>query len=202
MVSEKARLTWPKENLRTVITTFAGVRAHEDGGDFIIGATEGAKGAYETIGIESPGLSAAPAIAKMLCEQIVRENNLKRKVGWQGAPKRPKPFYAMTADERAKAVAKDPLYGNLVCRCEQVTEAEIRAAIRRPVGATTIDAVKRRTRAGMGRCQGGFCSPRVLEILAEELHIDPTEVTKCGGCSRLLVGTIAEAMGKGDAKDE
>ncbi len=94
---------------------------------------------------------------------------------------------------------RDPEYGSLVCRCEQVTEAEIRAAIRRPVGARTIDAVKRRTRAGMGRCQGGFCSPRVLEILAEELHLDPTEVTKCGGKSRLLVGTIAEAAGKGDA---
>lgn len=202
MVADKAKLTWPKESLRTVITTFAGVRAHEDGDDFIIGATEGAPGAYEAVGIESPGLSAAPAIAKLLCGQIADENGLKKKAHWHGAPKRPKPFYAMTAEERAEAVKHDPLYGNLVCRCEQVTEAEIRAAIRRPVGATTIDAVKRRTRAGMGRCQGGFCSPRVLEILAEELHIAPTEVTKCGGESRLLVGTIAEAMGKGDAKDE
>ncbi len=202
MAAEAAKLTWPKENLRTVITTFAGMRAHEDGGDFIIGATEGAQGAYEAIGIESPGLTAAPAIAKMLCEQIAGENGLKKKASWQGAPKRPKPFYAMATEERAEAVKRDPLYGNLVCRCEQVTEAEIRAAIRRPVGATTIDAVKRRTRAGMGRCQGGFCSPRVLEILAEELHIAPTEVTKCGGESRLLMGTIAEAMGKGDAKDE
>ena len=92
---------------------------------------------------------------------------------------------------------KNPEYGALVCRCEQVTEAEIRAAIRRPVGATTIDGVKRRTRAGMGRCQGGFCSPRVLEILSEELRLDPTEITKCGGESRLLVGTVAQAM-KGD----
>ena len=78
-------------------------------------------------------------------------------------------------------------------------EAEIREAIRRPVGATTIDGVKRRTRAGMGRCQGGFCSPRVLEILAEELNLDPTEITKCGGKSNLLVGTIAEAAGKENA---
>ena len=103
----------------------------------------------------------------------------------------------MTLEERAEIVKKDPEYGALVCRCEQVTEAEIRAAIRRPVGATTIDGVKRRTRAGMGRCQGGFCSPRVLEILSEELHLDPTQITKCGGESRLLVGTIAQAM-KGD----
>ena len=115
----------------------------------------------------------------------------------EACPKREKPFYAMTLEERAEIVKKDPEYGALVCRCEQVTEAEIRAAIRRPVGATTIDGVKRRTRAGMGRCQGGFCSPRVLEILSEELHLDPTQITKCGGESRLLVGTIAQAM-KGD----
>ncbi|MEF9880179.1 MAG: (2Fe-2S)-binding protein, partial [Clostridia bacterium] len=108
------------------------------------------------------------------------------------------PFCGMSTEERAEAVARDPEYGALVCRCEQVTEAEIRAAIRRPVGAKTIDAVKRRTRAGMGRCQGGFCSPRVLEILSEELGIDPTEVTKCGGESQLLVGTIAQAAHKGE----
>lgn len=196
LVNEAARKTWPKENLRTVITTFAGIRAHEANGDFIIGAVEGRRGAYETVGIESPGLSAAPAIAKMLAAQIASENGLREKTDWLPAPKREKPFYAMTFDEREDVVRRNPEYGTLVCRCEQVTEAEIRAAIRRPVGARTIDAVKRRTRAGMGRCQGGFCSPRVLEILSEELHIDPTQVTKCGGESRLLVGTIAQAAGK------
>ena len=84
-----------------------------------------------------------------------------------------------------------------VHRCEVVTEAEIRAAINRPVPATTIDGVKRRTRAGMGRCQGGFCSPRVAEIISEELGIPMTEVTKCGGESRLLVGNIQDAMKEG-----
>ncbi len=196
MVSETARRTWPAESLRSCVTTFAGVRAHEKGGDFIIGATKGAKGAYETIGIESPGLSAAPAIAKLLCGQIAEENQLVPKAEWKPAPRRRKPFSRMTLDERAEAYASDPAYGALVCRCEQVTEAEIREAIRRPVGARTLDAVKRRTRAGMGRCQGGFCSPRVLEILTEELGIAPTEVTKCGGTSRVLVGTIAEAARK------
>ena len=199
LVKEAACRTWPKENLRTVITTFAGIRAHEANGDFIIGAVEGRKGAYETVGIESPGLSAAPAIAKMLAEQIAGENGLVEKKEWKPAPKREKPFYAMTLEERADVVKRNPEYGALVCRCEQVTEAEIRAAIRRPVGARTIDAVKRRTRAGMGRCQGGFCSPRVLEILSEELQLDPTQVTKCGGKSHLLVGTIAEAAGKEEA---
>jgi len=198
-VGKASRLTWPKENLRTVITTFAGIRAHEENGDFVIGAVEGKPGAYETVGVESPGLSAAPAIAEYLVGMIASEQGLTEKAEWKPAPKREKPFYAMTLEERAEVVKKNPEYGALVCRCEQVTEAEIRAAIRRPVGARTIDAVKRRTRAGMGRCQGGFCSPRVLEILSEELHLDPTEITKCGGKSNLLVGTIAEAVGKENA---
>ncbi len=196
LVSEKARLTWPKENLRSTVTTFAGIRAHEAGDDFIIGAVEGAPGAYEAAGIESPGLSAAPAIANALAEQIAAETHLRKKPDWTPAPYREKPFYAMTTAERAAIVAKDPQYGQIICRCEQVTEAEIRAAIHRPVGARSIDGVKRRTRAGMGRCQGGFCSPRVLEILAQELHIDPTEVTKCGGESRVLVSTIRDALRK------
>ena len=196
LVRDKAALTWPKENLRETITTFAGMRAHEKGDDFIVGATEGAAHAYEAVGIESPGLTAAPAIAQTLCEQIARENDLHRKADWKPAVTLPKPFSAMTADERQAAYATDPAYGAIVCRCEQVTEAEIRAAIRRPVGARTIDGVKRRTRAGMGRCQGGFCSPRVLEILCEELHCQPTDVTKCGGKSQLLVSTIAQASRK------
>lgn len=199
LVNERSRLTWPGLTLRNVITTFAGIRAHEENGDFIIGAVEGCPGAYETVGVESPGLSSAPAIAEMLAGQIARENALSLKPEWKPAPVRPKPFYAMSLEERIEAVNEDANYGALVCRCEQVTEAEIRAAIRRPVGATTIDGVKRRTRAGMGQCQGGFCSPRVLEILAEELGIDPTQVTKGGGKSNLLVSTIAQAMGKEDA---
>lgn len=199
MVSEKASRTWPKESLRTCVTTFAGIRAHEKDGDFIIGPTQGVQGSYEAIGVESPGLSAAPAIAQRLVSQILRDHPMKKKAGWKPAPKRGKPFSGMTNQERAEAYAQSPEYGTLVCRCEQVTEAEIREAIRRPVGARTLDAVKRRTRAGMGRCQGGFCSPRVLEILAEELGIDPTQVTKCGGKSNLLVGTIASAAGKEEA---
>ena len=199
LVREKAALTWPKESLRTVVTTFAGIRAHEAGDDFIVGATEGAQGAYEAIGIESPGLSATPAIARALCQQIVTENNLVHKSEWIPAPKRNKPFAEMDAQERQEAYEADPAYGNIICRCEQITEAEIRAAIRRPVGATTIHGVKRRTRAGMGRCQGGFCSPRVLQILSEELSIPLTEVTTGGGESRVLVGSIAQQRRKEDA---
>ena len=199
MVRNTAALTWPKENMGLVITTFAGVRAHNPGDDFIVGATEGAPGAYETIGIESPGLTAAPAIARDLSRRIAAENGLAQKADWLPAPHRNPAFAHMTMEEREAAYQEDPAYGSIVCRCEQVTEAEIRACIRRPVGARNMDAVKRRTRAGMGRCQGGFCSPRVLEILAEELGVNPTEVTKCGGESRLLVGTIAQAAAKEDA---
>ena len=103
----------------------------------------------------------------------------------------------MNDEERRKAVDENPDYGNIVCRCETVTEAEIRNAIRRPVGAKTIDGVKRRTRAGMGRCQGGFCCPRVAEILSEETGISVDQITKNGGYSRLLAGTV-ESFLKGD----
>ena len=196
-VLEKSKLTWPAASPRGTITNFSGIRAHEAKGDFVIGAVAGRTNAYETVGIESPGLSSAPAIAEMLGKQIAQEQGLAKKADYKAAKPMPKPFHAMTNEERAAAVAADPLYGKLVCRCEVVTEAEIRAAIRRPVAATTIDGVKRRTRAGMGRCQGGFCSPRVAEIIAEELGIPMTEVTKCGGNSRLLTGTIQEAMKEG-----
>ena len=93
----------------------------------------------------------------------------------------------MTNDERVAAIKEDPDYSRVVCRCEMVTEAEIRDAIRRPVGARSVSAIKMRTRAGMGRCQGGFCGTRVLEILSEELGIDPLEVTQCGENSEILM---------------
>ena len=190
-VLAKVRLTWKNVNLRQVITTFSGIRAHEEHGDFIIGKVEGAPaGAYEAVGVESPGLSAAPAIGQELGDEVAAFLGLKKDEGWKQPTPLPKTFRTMTDEERAAAYAKDPEYGVLVCRCEQVTEAEIRAAIRRPVGARSIDGVKRRTRAGMGRCQGGFCSPRVMEILCEELGCSPLDITKCGGESKLLVGTL------------
>ena len=193
-VLDKSRLTWPAASVRGTITNFSGIRAHEEKGDFVIGKV--AEHAYETVGIESPGLSSAPALAEMLGKQIATEEKLQAKREIVPAIVRKKPFREMTADERAAAVRENSLYGNLVCRCEVVTEAEIREAIRRPVGATTIDGVKRRTRGGMGRCQGGFCSPKVAEILAEELGIPVTQVTKSGGNSFLLTGSIGQALNK------
>lgn len=191
---EKSRKTWREVSTRTNVTNFTGVRAHEAGGDFIIGAVRGADHAYETVGIESPGLSSAPAIAEELGALIAQSEGLWAKDKWLVAERQPKPFNEMTGDERAEACCIDEQNGRIICRCETVTEAEIRRAIRRPVGATTVDGVKRRTRAGMGRCQGGFCMPRVAEILAEELGVPLTEITKNGGDSRLLTSDIAKSL--------
>ena len=149
-----------------IITSFAGLRAHGDMGDFIIGEAEGAPLFYDLAGIESPGLSSAPAIGEM------------------GIPH----FAELPFEEKQKLIEKNPLYGQIVCRCETVTEGEIVDAIRRPLGARSLDGIKRRTRAGMGRCQSGFCLPRVCEILHRETGIPQDMITKCGGSSRVAVG--------------
>ncbi len=107
----------------------------------------------------------------------------------------------MSDEERRNAVNNDPLYGNIICRCETVTEAEIRAAVRRPVGARSIDGIKRRTRSGMGRCQGGFCSPRVASILSEELGLPLQKIVKCGKAGKMLVGTIDDCLKEGAGND-
>ena len=189
-VMDRVRLTWPGVSLRTNITNFSGIRAHEEGGDFVIGAVEGCPGAYEAAGIESPGLSSAPAIGLKLAELFAGEMKLDKKAEIVSFPKPERPFREMSLEEQTAAVEKNPLYGNIICRCEVITEAEIVAAIHRPVGARSIDAVKRRTRAGMGRCQGGFCSPRVAAILSAETGIPLQDITKNGGESYLLTGTL------------
>lgn len=200
-VLSRAKLTWPEVSSRSNITNFSGVRAHLSGGDFVVGAVPGCPGFFEAVGIESPGLSSAPAIAEDMSRQIALYLSLKRRQEIVPYPKPPKPFSMMDDLERQTALSADPLNGNIVCRCETVTEAEIRAAIRRPVGARTIDGIKRRTRAGMGRCQGGFCSPRVAAILAEELSCSLGTVTKSGGNSRILSGTL-ESFLKGGAGND
>lgn len=190
-VLTKAKKTWPTCSLRNVITTFSGIRSHEAGGDFIIGAVEGApEGAFEAIGIESPGLSAAPAIGEELGDWVAYTLKLGKRGDYRAPKPLPKPFNRMSMEERAAAYEENPDYGRIVCRCEQVTEAEIRYAIRRPVGARSLDGVKHRTRAGMGRCQSGFCSTRVMQILQEELNVDLLDITKMGGKSYLLTGKL------------
>ena len=197
-VVEKVRLTWPGVSLRTNITNFSGVRAHEESGDFSAGRTEGCPDAYEAVGFESPGLSAAPALGRYLAEMIASDQGLVRKTETVPFPVRSVPFREMSPEEQAEAVRRNPLYGNIICRCETVTEAEIVAAIHRPVPARSIDAVKRRVRAGMGRCQGGFCSPRVAAIISREAGIPLQDVTKNGGRSWLLTGTLTEMAERRD----
>ena len=196
-VISKALRIWPDLSVRTNITNFSGIRAHLETDDFMIGPVPGADGAFEAIGIESPGLSSAPAVASALSAEIVSYLDLKKKKKTVSYSLPPKPFREMNDDERHEAVLNNSLYGNIVCRCETVTEAEIIHAIHRPVGARTIDGIKRRCRAGMGRCQGGFCSPRVAQIISEQTGIPLIEVTKDGGNSRILSGTISSFL-KGD----
>lgn len=169
-----------------IISMFGGCRPHCDRNDFIIGEPADAPGFINAGGIESPGFTSSIAIAKevvrIACDKLKPEANDK----FNPYRKARKPFREMTPGEKKAAIESDPDYAKVVCRCEIVTEAEIRDAIRRPVGARSVAEVKLRTRAGMGRCQGGFCSTRVVEILAEELGVDQSEITQCGGHSLIL----------------
>ena len=174
--------------LRQVITSFAGLRAHEDNHEFILGEVEDAPGFIDCAGIESPGLSSCPAIGKYIADFMKDKMELKEKVDFIETRKGILNPAELSLEERNKLIQENPAYGNMICRCEMITEGEIIDAVTRPLGAKSLDGVKRRTRAGMGRCQGGFCSPRVMEIIAREREVSVTEVTKSGGKSKLIVG--------------
>lgn len=195
-----AAITWPDLPRGQFITSFAGLRAHAPQGDFILGDVPDCPGLIDAAGIESPGLTAAPAIGIELARLAARRLNVPRRVDWRPAWQPPQPFRLMEMEARAQAVRGNPGWGRIICRCEQVTEAEIRAAINRPVGATTVDGIKRRTRAGMGRCQSSFCTPRVLAILSEELGISRLKLTKFGRGSRILTGRIGESIRSHDPR--
>lgn len=173
----------PELPMGAAITEFAGVRAVSDTNDFIVGESKTVKGLYHAAGIQSPGLTSAPAIARFLAEEIAKAAGATEKA----AVKKGRPaqfvFRELSRDEQAALIAKDERYGRVICRCETITEGEIVDAIKRPCGARTVDGVKRRTRAGMGRCQGGFCGPRVIEILSRELGIPVPKVRKDGADS-------------------
>ncbi len=158
-------------------------------GDFVVEESGWRPGWINLIGIESPGLTAAPAIAKMVTAMIGARLDLRKKPGFKAERPRRVRFAHAGDAERAERVARDPDWGEMVCRCEHVTRAEVVAALRNPFGARTMDAVKRRTRCGMGRCQGGFCTPRIVEILQDE-GVPIEGITKRGGRSRLFFGRI------------
>ena len=180
--------------LRQVITSFAGLRAHEDGHEFLIGELEDAKGFIDCAGIESPGLTSCPAIGEMVAGILKDKMGLELKEDFKATRKGILDPDTLTKEERAELIRREPAYGNIICRCEMITEGEIIDAIRRPLGAKSLDGVKRRTRAGMGRCQSGFCSPRTMEILARELGVSVADITKTGGDSKLVVGINKDTL--------
>ena len=173
-----ARKLVPNLPMGAAITQFAGLRAVSSTGDFIIGKADACENLYNAAGMQSPGLTAAPAVAELIANEIARVSGASKKANFIAALPKKKAFCRMTRTEQAAAIAENSLYGRVICRCETVTEGEIVDAINSPVGATTVDGVKRRTRAGMGRCQGGFCGPRVTQILSRELNIPIPEVLK------------------------
>jgi len=177
--------------LRQVITTFSGLRAHSDKHEFEIG--EAAPGFVDCAGIESPGLSAAPAIGCYVAEIVSKILPMEPNPDFCGIRKGILNPQTLSLEQRNALIKAQPAYGQIICRCESVSEGEILDAIHRTLGARSLDGIKRRVRAGMGRCQGGFCAPRVMEILARELGSPETEVTKAGPGSELLVGMTKEA---------
>ncbi len=189
MIRERAALLLREPPLREVITSFAGTRAFLPKHDFHIAESDCAPGVYHCAGIESPGLTASPAIAKYVTEELIGKRlSLIPNPDFCGK-RTPEYFFStLSASEQNALIARDPRYGRIVCRCERITEGEIVRAIHENPPARDIDGIKRRTRAGMGRCQGGFCQPAVAAILARELGISLPEVTKHGVGSELLVG--------------
>lgn len=185
-VVSKAKKSVPSLNIRGAITSFAGVRAHPVNDDFIIGFSDKNDKFINAAGIESPGLSAAPAIAEYVCALLTERADFEKNDNFNGARPAPVRFRHMTKQEREELIQKNKAYGRIICRCETITEGEILDAIHAPAGARDVDGVKRRTRAGMGRCQGGFCGSKVVEILARELKAPMNEITKFGGESRII----------------
>lgn len=176
----------------SIITSFTGLRAVEEKDDFIIGEAADSPGFINVAGIQSPGLSSAPAIGYLVKDIVVEKLKPATNKHFNGVRKDIVKFSDLSSEKKDKLIKNRPEYGNIICRCEMVTEGEIIDAIRRPLGATTLDGIKRRTRAGAGRCQAGFCTSRIMEILTRELNILPTAVTKLGGNSYILVGKNKE----------
>ena len=192
LVKEKAALSVKELPIRQVITSFAGLRArlvkgtelkNKEGlyykeGDFMIGEVPDAPGFIDVAGMESPGLSCAPATGEYVADLVTGILKPQKKDNFIAIRKGIPSMALATDEERHALIRQNPAYANMICRCEMVSEGEILDAIHRPLGATTTDGVKRRTRAGMGRCQSGFCNPRVVEILARELSVDESEIRK------------------------
>lgn len=190
---ESALKSVPSLNRKYAIKNFAGIRATSSIHDFIVGRSISVKGLYQAAGIESPGLTAAPALSIDLANMIIedlRAGGREAGVNPDAVMSREAPaeMRKLSPQEQSKLIARDPGYGRVVCRCESITEAEIRDAIRRIPGRVTLNGIKMRTRAGMGRCQGGFCLPRILKIIAEETGCREENITLSSVGSHILTG--------------
>ena len=184
-------------NYSKTITSFSGLRATPNTGDFMIFPSKVCKNFINVGGIESPGLASAPGVAEYVVQILINEGlELSAKPNFNPFREKEKAFIHMTSDERKKLMEKDESYKKIICRCESVTEGEIIDAIKRPCGARTVDGIKRRVRPGMGRCQGGFCGPKVIEILARELNVSIEDILKDYDNSYMVVGKVKEMRGE------
>ena len=193
-VRERALKSVPGLNLRENIRNFAGLRANSTQSDFIIRESPTSPGFFDLAGIKSPGLSSAPAIGRYLTELLGEAGCVLREKDNFDDSRTHVLFKDVPEEEKSAWILREPSYGRVICRCETITEGDILAALHTPIPPRTINAVKRRCNAGMGRCQGGFCSPRVHEILARELHVRPEEILMDQPGTYLITGETKEVM--------
>lgn len=186
-VLRNAQKTWPKLSSRAMISNFAGLRATGDSDDFVIGEAPDVPGFFNIAYFDSPGLSSAPAVAIDIAALVAEHLDAMKKDDFNPYRKAPRLFAMMSAEERNQAISENPLYGHLVCRCCQVTEAELVQALHGTLPALSLDALKWRTGATMGRCHGGFCSPEIVRIMARELGREPHEIEKRSEGSSVVV---------------
>lgn len=189
-VRSKAVLTIPDLPFNQVITSFSGLRAVPEHEDFVI--EESVPGFIDVAGIESPGLTSAPAIGVMVADMVRNLLNPEDRPDFNPYRKGFINVNDLTKEQWNQLIKEDPEYGKIICRCETVTAGQIRDTLRRSVPARTLDGVKRRVRAGMGRCQSGFCSPKTMEIIAEETGIPLDQVKKSGLNSTIITGNDKE----------
>lgn len=189
-IIDAAKMSADNIPFNKTITSFSGLRACEEGHDFIL--KESIDGFFDCVGIESPGLTASPAIGQYMADLVATKLNATKKDNFILARKNIVHVASLPFEERKKLIEENPLYGQIICRCEEISEGEIVDAINRVPGASSLDGVKRRVRAGMGRCQAGFCSPKVMEIIAREKGIKLEDVTKNNSHSKMLISKMEE----------
>ncbi|WP_419059678.1 FAD-dependent oxidoreductase [Ellagibacter isourolithinifaciens] len=191
-IVERARRTWPAASPRGAITNFAGLRAAGESGDFVIGEAADAPGFFNIACFESPGLTSAPAVATFIASQVAARLGAGGNPSFNPRRAPQLPFTAMTDEQRERAIASDPAFGHVVCRCCEVTEAEVVSALHGPLPVLSLDAIKWRTGATMGRCHGGFCSPELVEIMSRELGCAPDAINKRLAGSRMIASARAD----------